>query len=94
MSKAENYWQGFDSHSGSKCPKVTASTGIEPNKNPSSSTQSYWATVRTEEEEEAACHDADTIVIDSDVDNNTADEAAESLKEDPSESSDAELGMS
>lgn len=68
----------------SKRLKTMVST--EPN-SPSSSWSIYQATVRTEEEEEAAHRDAETIILDSDVDN----QAAEKSNEDQSESSDAEL---
>ncbi|KAG1740007.1 hypothetical protein EDB19DRAFT_1828614 [Suillus lakei] len=44
-------------------------------------------TVRTEEEEEAAYQDAETIILDSNADS----QAVESSKEDPSESLDAKL---
>ncbi|KAG1718099.1 hypothetical protein EDB19DRAFT_1838615 [Suillus lakei] len=74
-----------DATPASKRPKTMASTG--PANNPSSTRSIYQATVRTEEEEEAAHQDAETIILDSDVDN----QAPESSNEDPSESSDAEL---
>jgi hypothetical protein len=68
----------------SKRPKTMAST--EPN-SPSSSWSIYQATAMRTEEEEAAHRDAETIILDSDVDN----QAEEKSNEDPSESSDGEL---